>query len=271
MSCKSQQFSLEKQEKEIEEAFDNVFHFNSLPKDTNEISFYHLGEVLYLLNIFKETFNDIGILINESNKNAKSLRSEIKHKKYLEMRKIKETKFLEQIWISVNPSNNINCRVDIMKNYLGLLFSPNIGQTPGIMRTFQQQIKSMYLEEVEEVISPLTLQPIEDQDEIWSIERITNEFLELKKNILAYKGLKHLKPQSNKIIENAQKEMTFKPNISKYNFNNNNYTNDFETRIKNYQKQRNENIKKLKEEAESSVSIYFKFFSKYKNAASNLL
>ena len=83
MSCKSQQFSLEKQEKEIEEAFDNVFHFNSLPKDTNEISFYHLGEVLYLLNIFKETFNDIGILINESNKNAKSLRSEIKHKKFL--------------------------------------------------------------------------------------------------------------------------------------------------------------------------------------------
>ncbi len=269
ISLKSHQFYLEKQEKEIEEAFNTVFILNNLPKDNSEITFHQLGEVFYCLNIFKESFQDIGILLKDSERSNKQNKPEFKVKKHLEMRKNKETSFLKQLWISVNPDNS-TCRVEIMKNYINLLFTPNIDTSTEIMKTFIQQIKSMYLEDIEEIINPITLKPIEDHNEIWSVEKITHEFVELKKNILAYKGLKHLKPQSNKLIEKAQKEMTFKPNISKYNFSNNNYVNDFETRIKNYQTQRNENIKKLREEAELSVRIFI-IYSKCKSAVLNPL
>lgn len=275
ISTKSYQISINKIEKNIDQAFDLVLKQpdnNNQTHNSNEVSFFQIGEILTYLNIFRETFTVNNLTNSSSNIKSKNrntqipsyrdIQLELKKSKKSEMRKRTEIQFLEQLWMSLNPENNNTIRGDTVKEFLKILFSPistSVKEVADILTKFIQAtffLNSKNLNEEKILISPLTQKPVDERD-LWKIETLVKEFLNLKDNILAYKPIKNLKPQSFENLNNQNKNFTFKPTITKLNTE---YSQiDFETRLKKFQESKKENISKKMKELEESVSFLYNY------------
>jgi len=263
ISNKSYQIALNKVEKNIDSSFSIVIKEHN---SGNEINFFQLGEILTHLTIFRETFE-----INSQNQsqkskmgsknsiqNYKNINLELKKTKKSEARKRSEIQFLEQLWMLINPENTKAIRADTIKEFLKILFSP-LSASPkeisDILVKFIQAtnfLNTKNLNQEKVLISPLSLKQV-DERELWTVENIVKEFLNLKENLLAYKGIKNIKPTSAVIADSKRKDFSFKPKI--LNTKNDSLLNTkFEDRLKKFQEAKKENItKKTKEYEESKI------------------
>lgn len=300
ISNKSYQISINKIEKNIDQAFDLVAKTsqqyqlqdsegNNIQPNPSEIGFFNLGEVLTYLNIFRETFevsNDLPIQsqsqVNAKNKyginnttklsknntntvkkipNYKDIQLELKKTKKSEIRKRAEIQFLEQLWMILNPENNATIRIDTLKEFLKILFSPisaSVKEVAEILTKFLQAIFFLNTKNINEeraLISPISQKQV-DQSELWSVETLVKEFLTLKENILAYKQIKNLKPQNIIYTVKNNKELTFKPRITTVLKNTEYAQLDFESRLKKFQEAKKENLNKKTKELEESVRLF---------------
>lgn len=302
ISNKSYQISINKIEKNIDQAFDLVAKTSqqylqdsegdNIQTNPSEIGFFNLGEVLTYLNIFRETFevnNDLPIqtqsqtrtknkygfdntnnAINNKNNikpikkipNYKDIQLELKKTKKSEIRKRAEIQFLEQLWMILNPENNATIRIDTLKEFLKILFSPisaSVKEVAEILTKFLQAIFFLNTKNINEekaLISPISQKQV-DQSELWSVETLVKEFLTLKENILAYKPIKHLKPQNIIYTVKNNKELTFKPRITTVLKNSEYAQLDFESRLKKFQDAKKDNLNKKTKELEESVSLFY--------------
>ena len=264
LSNKSYQISINKIEKNI----DNVFSLVD-SENIGEVNFYQLGEVLYYLNIFRESFNTNGVsstsqILSNSNLDAKKhindhlksfysykdIQNNLKQNKKSEIRKKKEILFIEQLWITLNPESKFTIKVEMIKEFLKILCSPlssSIKETSDILIQFLEAYFFLDEHQSKKLISPVTEKSM-TKDEIWSIEKLVKEYLNLKENILAYTGIGNHKKKIN--TEEENKELTFKPKttINKKNIPINNI--DFETRVRKYEENKKEKIDKKQKELE---------------------
>ena len=237
ISNKSYQISINKIEKNIDNAF-----ILADKKKSGSISFYQLGEVLYFLSLFRETFNTSFL---NNNLNA------IRKNKLLEMRKERELNFIEQLWIIINPENNDLIRIDTMKEFLKILFSPlshSVKEMSELLSKFLHAyffLSNSKKKDNKEYISPLSEKQIQECD-IWSLESLVKEFLYLKDNLIAYQGIKNNK--KNDILNN---NFTFKPKINNTTLKSHE---NFEERLKKFENSKKEKIQKKKEENDQTTS-----------------
>lgn len=232
-----------------------------------------LGEIMHLLSFFRESFTATNIYLNSSSvsqlqemkkknegKNYQSYREvqqELKLSKNIKIRKQRELQFLEQLWMTLNPQNEALLRIDTAKEFLKILFSPlsaSIKEMADILSKFLQAcfFLSTKSNEVRQVISPITENSV-NEEELWSLERLIKEFLNLKENMLAYQGIKNIKPNTVNEFEAHNKVFTFKPKILKTKTTEINKM-SFDSRLKKFEEQKKETINKKAKEIEDSVS-----------------
>ena len=247
ISTKSYQISLQKIEKSIDQAFEKIIK-------TSEINFFQLGEILTILGVLRETFD-----LQEKQKdpkkiqNVKEIEIELKKNRKSDQRKKQEIQFLEQLWMILNPEN-AKMKANTTKEFLKILFSPinaNAKEVADILFKFLQA--SLFLNtsgQSDQIISPLSLKQI-DESELWSLEMLVKEFFQLKDNLLAYKGIGNIKPNSAIEIQNSHKKLTFKPQV---NTKNTKIDQDFDKRNEIFLKNKKENIDKKQREMENSKS-----------------
>jgi hypothetical protein len=275
ISNNSYQISINKIEKTIDQSFSFVDN-----QKTNELNFYQLGEALHILNLFRESFNTSNYQINNQSNlissfslshnsadkkkapklysNYRDIQQELKLSKKSEIRKQSEILFIEQLWMNLNPENQATIRIDTVKEFLKILFSPlssSIKEMADILQKFLQAcffLTSSNKDNNDKVIiSPITDKSVHES-ELWSMEKLVREFLKLKENLLAYQGIKNLKPQTYNQFEAKNKDFTFKPKIVPYK-STNRIKMPFEERMKKFQENKKENVSKREKESQEEV------------------
>lgn len=235
LSNKSYQIAINKIEKLIDIAFESIANKSFEGK----IGFFQLGEILYSIKLFRESFNRNDFIYTKSKQNRqakeneenayeqielikktklnkqyltyKDIQTSVKLLKKREYRKEREILFVEQLWLLLNNEENEfeDDKIEIIKvkEFLKILYSPicsSIHEISEIIESFLEIItrkQSYYSPVIEKVVN---------KDYIWSIPRLIKEFLNLKENSLAYIEIGHHRKQ------NENNEFTFKPKISSF-------------------------------------------------------
>jgi len=128
-----------------------------------------------------------------------------------------EIDFYEQIWIILNPENNEVLKTSILSEFLKILFSPIsscLKEISVVLRQFLQTaffLNSNIPENEKKYISPINQKEL-GEEEIWTLEKLVKEFLNLKQNSLAYQNICNVKNPTN----NKNDNMTFSPKINNY-------------------------------------------------------
>ena len=255
----SYKVAIDHDEKIIEQTI-NKYSFLNKKNNTKSLDIIGIALSLRDIKIFRELFKE------KNNINKKYTFSDLQKiilsvdKK--ETRKIKEINFLEQTWLLLNPYQNECINKDIMVGLLKIIFSPE-----GVLKEIESLLKK-YLEAAliganisnksliqnknnnistnknknksnNDLICPITHKKITSMD-IWPLSKYIKAFLDLKKNMIAYKNtlnmsrdkysnLKHQKIQSNidnnnislDKIDNGcdnNKNKILKPQKKPYNF-----------------------------------------------------
>lgn len=245
MSSNSHKIALQKIEKLIDDAVANRDRNNS-----KKLSFVDVGAILTDLRIFREIFPSSEELKNKSgpandgkdktsnNKNAKKyqnykdIKSELKNVKNQEKRKRQEVDFYEQIWMILNPENREAIKSDLFAEFIKILFSPistSVKDIASILKEFIQAAFFLTANQDTFHISPLTEKEL-SEEEIWPLEKLVREFLNMKENILAYQ---HIGNKSKKLEDDIKKlnkeQLVFQPNPNKRDYNSR--SNFFEERL----------------------------------------
>ena len=219
----------------INKKIDNVIKKYSM---NGKLSIVGMTQCLYELNLITELIK-IKDNIQDINDDLDfvELQSIIESINGKDTKKLKEVEFLEQLWFIINPSKTqyINCK--ILSEFLKVLFSSNNNIKDlenNIQKIFEKYDinKSNDNNEIKEEEESFT-SPLRDReyktDEIWPLDKFIKIFIDLKKNMKAYKNNNYQKGDVyNKIIQERDKELTFEPNFSskaffykhsKYNYN----------------------------------------------------
>ena len=121
-------------------------------------------------------------------------------------RKEKEIEFLEQIWILLNPKDKEFINSEIFEGFLKILYSysEKINAKKEIIKYINDYLKIAHFMEPKNnkmyYESPLNNKNIINK---WPIDKIVDEFVELRKNIIAYKSNYFKKDRyKNNISEN---------------------------------------------------------------------
>lgn len=258
ISNKSYQIAINKIEKDIDQAVSAVCDIKS-----NRINFIQLGEIFAILNIFREIFP---IDSNKRSKDKKfqsyrEIKMELKSIKHQEKRKKREVDFYEQLWMILNPDNKSEIRADTTREFLKILFSPlssSIEEISLILSKFLQA--SFFLnsnnENSKNIISPITEKSILEEN-LWPIDKLVREFLNLRENLLAYQRIHNYTSRAIENINKDRKDWTFKPSIpnipTKY------AEIDFEDRISKFMELRKDKLGKISKEIEEQVSLIFTY------------
>ena len=166
------------------------------------------------------------------------LQAIIKSIKVNDKKKFNEVELLEQLWFKINPSNNNYINSQLLSELLKILFSSN-NKVNELMNYIEALFKKsgIYINNDCDVVeydknnilytSPLT-NKIYNKNEFWSLTKIIKLFINIMQNIKAYKFNDYNKSKKyNEIIENRDKDLMFKPELSnkksKYDYNKNNY------------------------------------------------
>lgn len=277
ISNNSHKIALQKIEKIVDEVVEKYERENS-----KKLSFIDLGLILTELKIFREIFNEnkikeisnLNFNISNNNKSTisnksnsklnnqeyqsyREIKTELKKVKNQEKRKRQEVDFYEQLWIILNPENKDFIRSDMFAEFLKILLSPissNIYDISNVLKEFLQAAFFLNYNNNFVYLSPITEVEL-NQEEIWSLEKLVKEFLNLKENILAYQ---HIGKLNKKAEKNLKKETSFlfQPNVEKQYLSRSNF---FEERLPillERDKQQKISLEERKKELENRV-IYF--------------
>lgn len=190
--------------------------------------------------------------------NYRDIQQELKLSKKCEIRKQAEILFIEQLWMILNPENQPTIRIDNVKEFLKILFSPLSASVKEMADILSKFLHACFFlshsgkdNESRIIISPITDKSVMES-ELWSLERLVKEFLKLKENLLAYQAIKNLKPQTFNQYEAKNKDFTFKPKITPYKNTTRNKM-SFEERMKKFEENKKEKIHKKLKETEDEV------------------
>jgi len=265
---------------------------------TGKLSIERIAQCLYELNIITEL---IKIKDKEKNNNdnlklsyLQSIISSINEKDVI---KLNEIELLEQLWFIINPSQtqyiNSNILCELLKTLL--ISNDNIKNIENkIEKIFEKY--NINKEEYENENDESFISPLRDKkynkSEIWPIKKMIKTFLNIKKNLKAYKDKDNYyqtRDKYNKIIKERNNDLTFKPNLisnsffnnhSKYNYNKENYKlkssnnsknkkNDFDKTYKRFMEEKElhdntlERIRQIKREKELKKYTYIPKINKY--------
>ena len=208
--------------------------------NNKKLTILGIAKCLSELKIFRE------LLYIKNNKNSKGYNNsddylkEIDIKKLIfivkcikknEKRKNEEMNFLEQIWFILNPYSNEYINKEIFEGFIKLLFSysDNINTKKEIALYIKDYLNIVYfmgnkdknIPDEHNYSSPLR-NKIFTKEQIWPIEKLVQNFIELKQNLIAYETKiftqnNNLK-KSNNNEENKEKNKK-KKKKEKYDFN----------------------------------------------------
>ena len=177
----------------INKKIDNVIKKFSI---TGKLSIVGITQCLYELNIITELIK-IKDNIEDINDDLDlvELQSIIESINKKDIKKTKEVELLEQLWIIINPSQTQYINSRLLNDFLKILFSSNNNikdLTNNIEKIFNKYniINNRYSEEDDEnnelYKSPLRNKKY-NRNELWSLQQFIKIFLNLKKDIKAYK------------------------------------------------------------------------------------
>ena len=144
---------------------------------------------------------------------------ELKNLRDNEKRKKFEVDFYEQFWFKLNLENKEYIKLEVVQEFLKVLFSPSsttLKEISSVLKRwfcinieFLQAAFFLVNSNIEEKIyvSPITQKQI-PQEKIWDNEKFTKEFLFLKINILAYITTNN---PSKALVEDIEREKVLKP------------------------------------------------------------
>ncbi len=235
ISNNSHRIAINKIEKLIDEAV-------AKQEKNKKISFIDVGLILEDLRIFRQIFSDnqkpnqMDLEEKKKYQSYKDIKLELKNVKERERRKKIEVDFYEQIWLTLNPDNKDFIKSDIFCEILKILFSPAASSITEISNILKQFLLAAFFlnsnpESIKEFISPITEKVIAEE-EIWPLDKLVKEFINLKENILAYQNIGNLAKNTKEELDKFKKEqISFKPKINKnIAYLNNQEKNEFKSR-----------------------------------------
>lgn len=269
ISNNSHRIAIAKVEKIIDEAIQKN-------QKNKKISFIDMGYVLEDLRIFRQIFENKQNS-NEAEKNKyqsyKSIKLELKNVKEREKRKKTEVDFFEQMWLILNPENEETIKSDIFSEILKILFSPVASSIKEISSILKQFLQAAFFlnsnpDREKQFISPITEKIIPEED-IWPLEKLVKEFLNLKENILAYQKIGNISKNTKEDLDAKKVQNSFKPKILKNAPGVSDDNNEFKSRYNFFyqrlpnlierDKLRRQVLDEMKKESEDQVR-FFQFF-----------
>ena len=263
-----------------------------------KISIVGITQCLYDLNIITELIK-IRDNLQDINDNLDfvELQSIIESIKGKDKKKLKELEFLEQFWFIINPAKTQYINSNILSEILKIFFSSKYNNKEiknKIEKIFEKyninnidnEIKEDYKEDIEDedsYPSPLRDKTYNKQ-EIWPLEKFIKIFLNLIKDIKAYK---YNNNKNEELKKEKEKDLTFKPDLisnsffykhSKYkynkddsnnNINSKNKKHDFNKLYQRFMEEKYlhektlERLRKLKDEKELKKCVHIPKINKY--------
>jgi hypothetical protein len=136
-----------------------------------------------------------------------------------DIKKLEEVELLEQLWFKINPSLSQYVNSEILSELLKLLLSSNINirKLSNDISLLFNKYKIAYIDDKDEKFcyaSPLRKKKY-NKNEIWEIEKFIKIFINLKKNLKAYRENDYQKGEIyNNIKKERDKDLTFKPELT---------------------------------------------------------
>jgi hypothetical protein len=218
-----------------------------------KMSILGVAKCLFELNIINEIIK-IKDNINDDFDFAK-FQSSIKYINGKDMKKLEEVELLEQLWFKINPSLTQYVNSEILSELLKILFSENnnIRKLSNDISILFKKYNISYNDEKDEknsYESPLRKKKY-NKNEIWEIEKFIKIFINLKKNLKAYRENDYQKGEIyNNIKKERDKDLTFKPELTSndYFYKYSNYDYDRDNSIDSSYKNNNNTSKKIRQD-----------------------
>ena len=231
---------------------------------TGKLSIVGMTQCLYELNIITELIkikDNIQENINDD-LDLVELQSIIESINKKDLKKLKEIEFLEQLWFIINPNQTQYINSKILSELLKILFSSNNNiknLANNIEKIFNKYKISINKnnednenvnDDEDELYTSSLREKKYNKNELWSLPKFIKTFLDIKKDLKAYKDNDYQKGDVyNNIIKERDKDLTFQPEFrsntffykhSKYNYNNDNSIIDSKntSNISNYSSKR---------------------------------
>ena len=231
--------------KKIDNAI-NKFQKNS------QLNIINMTQCLYELNIINELIRPKDNM-NESYINNQLDLSELQAMaesvKKKDIKKSEEIELIEQLWYLLNPKLEQSFNCEILSIFLKLFFCGNYTkkELEECIISLLENYKINDLEKPENYKSPLRNKNY-NQKEIWPLSQFISVFLELKRNLKAYRENDYTKGDVyNNIIKEKDKNLTFEPKFISnkyfYKYSNFNYNKDNNSIIDLINKFNNKNPK----------------------------
>ena len=218
-----------------------------------KISILGVAKCLFELNIINEIIK-IKDNINDDFDFSK-LQSVIKNINEKDMKKLEEVELLEQLWFKINPSLTQFVYSEILSELLKILFSEdnNIRKLSNDISILFKKYNISYNDDKDKkncYSSPLRKKNY-NKNEIWEIEKFIKIFINLKKNLKAYRENDYQKGEIyNNIKKERDKDLTFKPELTSndYFYKYSNYDYDRDNSIDSSYKSNNNTSKKIRQD-----------------------
>ena len=190
-------------------------------KEENKIilNIVNMTQCLYELNIINELIKPKDNIqeINTNNQiDLAELQAMVEAVNDKDIKKSEEVELIEQLWYLLNPELKQNIDSEILCIFLKLFFCENYSQKDleKLIISLLDKYKINHSEKKEEEYqSPLRSKKYK-QNQIWSLAKFIKVFLNLKKNLKAYRENDYTKGDVyNNIIKEKDKELTFEPNF----------------------------------------------------------
>jgi hypothetical protein len=223
LNNKSHSLALSRNEKRIDDVTQRI-------SKNGMLDFFSIGKVLYDLQIFRELLKRRDVDGDEEIQNINELKYEISRarNRKKEERKLFESEFLDQLWIKLNPKQFPVIKTERFADFLKILSSP-VDSTVKEISTISSKFLQAALFLDTNQYSPYQLSSshkdngvvfqlsdnCKSKQDIWSMSTLVSNFQKLNKNIIAYKKKGTVSRGIQERIEEEQRELTFKPKISK--------------------------------------------------------
>ena len=211
---------------------------NAINKFQNnlKLNIVNMTQCLYELNIINELIKPKDNVqdININNQiDLAELQAMVESVKDNDIKKSEEVELIEQLWYLLNPKLEQNFNCEILSIFLKLFFCDNYTQKEleVYIKSLLDNYKINNTEKTEEYKSPLRNKTY-DKTGIWSLHQFIKVFLNLKKNLKAYRENDYTKGDLYyNIIKEKDKELTFEPDFEKtskyfYKYSNFQYNKD---------------------------------------------
>ena len=176
-----------------------------------------MAQCLYELNIINELIkpkDNIQDLNVNNHLDLVELQAMVESVNKKDIKKSEEIVLIEQLWFLLNPELKPNIDSNILCIFLKLFFCGNYSQKDleKLIISLLEKYKINNIEKKEDYKSPLR-DKIYNQNDIWPLAKFIKVFLNLKKDLKAYRENDYTKGDVyNNIIKEKDKDLTFEPN-----------------------------------------------------------